>query len=134
MTSESVDKLCQALMAGNFRSVACEWAGISFRAMRDWMQRGKQQKKGKFRDFRRRVLEAEKQAEIRVVGLVMKAAAEDPKHGQWWLERKFPERWGRKDVRVVGDSKRPIQIESKPLAQLTRDELLAIASLPDATE
>jgi len=27
----------------------------------------------------------------------MKAAEEDPKHAEWWLERKHPERWGRKE-------------------------------------
>lgn len=121
-----MDKLCQALAAGNFRNVAAEWSGIGVRTFRDWMKRGKEQKTGPYRDFRRRVLEAEKQAEIRVVGLVMKAAAEDPKHGEWWLERKFPERWGRRDVRVVGDDKRPVSV-SHGLGQLTRDELLAIA-------
>jgi hypothetical protein len=97
MTPEAVDRICQALSEGNYRNVAAEWAGVSPRVMREWMAKGRAEKKGPHRDFRRRVLEAEKQAEIRCVGLIMKAAAEDAKHAQWWLERKFPSRWARKD-------------------------------------
>jgi hypothetical protein len=33
---------------------------------------------------------------MRCVALVMKAAAEDARHAEWWLERKYPQRWGRK--------------------------------------
>lgn len=96
LSAEVMDKLCQALSAGNFRTPAAEWAGIAASTFHEWMRRGKEEKAGEYRDFRRRVIEAEKSAEIRAVGLVMKAAAEDARHAEWWLERKFNARWGRK--------------------------------------
>ena len=114
LSSEVVDRICQALAAGNYRGVAAQWAGVSQRVMREWMARGKEEKKGPYRDFRRRVLEAEKSAEIRAVGLVMKAAQEDARHAQWWLERKFNARWGRKDAtKVTGEVKATVSVGSE---------------------
>lgn len=113
LTQETTDRLLSALRAGNFRNVAAEWAGISDRVFREWMAKGEASRRGPFVDFRRRVLEAERAAEIRAVGLVMKAAEEDPKHAEWWLERKFPERWGRRDkMEVSGSGGGPIQLGS----------------------
>lgn len=133
MQPEAVDRLLKALAAGNWRGVACEWAGIGERTFREWMSKGEGQKVGRFRDFRRRVLEAEQSAEIRAVGLVMKAAEEDARHAEWFLERKFPERWGRKDRHeLTGAGGGPVVTES--LSQLSREELLSIAALPDLDE
>lgn len=127
MTPEVVDKLLQALRAGNFRNVAAEWAGIEDRTLRNWMAKGQAEKKGRHRDFFRRVMEAEQAAEIRAVGLLMKAAENDAKHAAWWLERKFPERWGRKDRHeVTGANGGPMQTESA-VAALTTAELRKLA-------
>jgi hypothetical protein len=132
MKPEAVDRLLKALAAGNWRGVACEWAGIGERTFREWMSKGEGQKVGRFRDFRRRVLEAEQSAEIRAVGLVMKAAEADARHAEWFLERKFPERWGRKDRHeLTGAGGGTVQTAS--LEQLSREELLAIARLPDSS-
>jgi transposase len=129
MQPQLVDRLCEALGNGNWREVACAWAGISSSTFRNWMAKGEAEKVGRFRDFRRRVLEAEQSAEIRAVQLVMQAAENDARHAEWFLERKFPERWGRKDRHeLTGAGGGPVVTES--LSQLSREELLAIASLP----
>jgi hypothetical protein len=39
------------------------------------------------------MLEAERGAEIYALAQVMKHAAADPRHAEWFLARKFPERW-----------------------------------------
>lgn len=131
LSDEVVEKLCQALSAGNYRNVAAEWAGISARVLREWMRRGKEQKAGPFRDFRRRVLEAEKAAEIRAVGLIMKAAQDDPRHAEWWLERKFNDRWGRKDTTRLSGGATPIRVEAKTHAapRVSHASLTEIASI-----
>lgn len=90
-------KVLEALRGGNFRQTAALYAGISPSTLRVWMKRGKDEPKSEFGNFRRRVREAEQAAQIRAVALVLKAAAEDARHAEWWLERKFPELWGRKD-------------------------------------
>jgi hypothetical protein len=77
-------------------------------------------------------LEAERAAEIRLVALVIKAAADDPRHAEWWLARKFPGRWAdrsrvRADVAVAGRGGGPVEVrgfESAPA-----DTLLEIVRL-----
>lgn len=135
LSPEVVDKLCQALSAGNYRNVAAEWAGISQSTLRHWMQTGKEQKAGPYRDFRRRVLEAEKAAEIRAVGLVMQAAKDDARHAEWWLERKFNARWGRKDTTKLTGGKDAIKVETRRIEEiLTEEQLIALAKQPDVPE
>ncbi len=97
LTPEVQARIVQAISGGNFRQVAAEWAGVSAKTLREWMARGAKAKTGPFAEFRAAVLEAERAAEIRMVALVMKAAADDPKHAEWWLERKCPSRWARRD-------------------------------------
>jgi hypothetical protein len=43
------------------------------------------------------VVRAERDAEIAMGALVCAAAKVDAKHAEWWLERKFPKRWGRRN-------------------------------------
>lgn len=106
LTPECQQKVVDAIRGGNYREVAAEWAGIAPETLTRWMSR----KGHPYEGFRQAVLEAEKAAEIRMVALVMKAAAEDPKHAEWWLERKFHERWGRQD-RVQVNQPRPLVVE-----------------------
>lgn len=85
------------LEGGNFREVAAELAGVDKATMRRWVQRGRREPSGLWGSFARRVREAERRAEANMLRIVVLGAAEDPKHAEWFLERKFPERWGRKD-------------------------------------
>jgi len=113
LTPEVADRICQAIAGGNYREVAAAWAGIGERTLRDWMRRG-ENPRSVYHDFRRRVLEAEQAAEIRAVGLIMASAAKDPKHAEWWLQRKHPERWGRKDrlqTEITGPGGGPIGVD-----------------------
>jgi hypothetical protein len=96
LNDEVSDRIITSIKAGNFRNTAALWAGVGDRTMRDWMSRGERKPKSPFGSFRRRVIEAEKAAEMRAVALIMKAAAGDAKHAEWWLERKYPQRWGRR--------------------------------------
>lgn len=92
-TPELTAKVVEAIRAGNFREVAAQWVGVSPANLSRWMTRPGEP----YETFRQAVLEAEQLAEIDAVALIMKAAKGDAKHAQWWLERKFPSRWGRKD-------------------------------------
>ena len=101
LTPEVEERIVSSIKSGNFRNTAAKWAGIDERTLRRWMRAGSKSRKGPFKDFVRRVLEAEKAAEMRCVALVMKAASGDAKHAEWWLERKYPQRWGRKERHEV---------------------------------
>ena len=101
LTPEVQRKICDAVSGGNFRNVAARWAGVPLSTFWHWCQQGKAATKGRKREFWEALLEAEKAAEIRAVALIMKAAQDDAKHAQWWLERKHHKRWGRKDLHKV---------------------------------
>lgn len=92
LTPELQTKIVAAIRQGNYREVAAQWAGIAPETFCRWMKRPERI----YADFRQAVLEAEKAAEIQAVARIMRAAAEDPKYAQWWLERKFPQRWARR--------------------------------------
>ena len=94
-TPELREKICMVIRVGNFRDVASEWAGVKLRTFRRWCRLGRKATRGPYRDFWHAVLEAEKSAEILCVKYVMDGAKRDPKHAEWWLERKYPERWAR---------------------------------------
>lgn len=112
LTPETQAKICAAIRGGNYRQVAAQWAGINRVQFSRWMKRGEKETSGIHRDFRNAVLEAERAAEIAAVALVMKAASEDPKHAQWWLERKCHTRWGRKDrTEITGRNNGPVMMQ-----------------------
>jgi transposase-like protein len=108
LTVEVQMRVCEALRGGNYRDVAAQWAGISPSTLAKWLKK----KDEKHLAFQRAVEEAERAAEVRAVAIVMKAASSEPRHAQWWLERKYPERWGRRDRHeVMGDGGGPVRVE-----------------------
>lgn len=123
LTPQVQERILEAVRAGNFREVAAHYAGVGAQTLSRWMGRQREP----YASFRQALLDAEAHAEIRAVALILKAAAEDPKHAEWWLERKFPERWGRRerlDVRV--DVEHRIRLMARDLG-LDEDEAVAEA-------
>lgn len=117
LAPEVQEKILTALRAGNWRGVACTWAGIAQRTFREWMAHGKAHPESAHGAFRRQVLEAEKSAEMRMVALVMKAAVGDARHAEWWLERKANPRWGRRDkLEHAGAGGGPLEVVVRVLA------------------
>jgi len=111
LTAEVQATIVAALRDGNYREVAARVAGISPSVMRQWMRLGRDGDK-KYRDFLAAVLEAEQAAEMAMVSHIIRGAAQDPRHAQWWLARKFPERWG--------DHRRELQDLAKRLHALEK--------------
>lgn len=96
LTEELILGICQAILDGNFRYVAAAKFKISPSALRRWLQLGKKFPDGIYGQLLALVRESEATAEATFVKAVTAAgAADDPKYLCWWLERKFPQRWGR---------------------------------------
>ena len=91
------ERIVQAIRAGNFTGVAAGYAGIGRRTFYRWMQWGEQNKSPEYRAFWEEVKDAEYEAEVRAVAMVQKHMADSWQAAMTYLERKFPERWGRKD-------------------------------------
>lgn len=103
LTPEVQQKIVAAIAGGSYPEIASEWAGVSYSTMRTWMKKNREP----YLSFARAVTEAEKQAEIVLVDLIMKDAQKDAKSAQWLLERKYSERWGKKERLEIG----PIKLE-----------------------
>ena len=92
-TEETRKKILWALRLGNYRKTSAEYAGISERTLGDWLYKGSEEKNGEYADFCNDVLEAERAAEVRALGVIQQAASRDWKAAAWFLERKFPGRY-----------------------------------------
>jgi hypothetical protein len=95
LTEELIEAAGLLVIRGNFRSTVARGLSIGQRTFRRWMRMGKEHPDGLYGKFRRVVLQCEATAEERALEQVMQAGRDDPKYLCWWLERKFPQRWGR---------------------------------------
>src|SRR5262245_49105628 len=72
-------KILTAVRGGNHLKVACRFAGVATRTFNGWCKRGREEESGPYRDFWLDLQQAETEAEIKLVLLIMKAAGDDPK-------------------------------------------------------
>jgi len=130
LSPEVENKILEVLREGNFREVAARAAGITGRTLKRWMAAGKDEPEGPFGAFHRAVLEAEKDAEEKAVRTIRAAGEKDWRALAFFLERRFPERWGRRDPRIELTGKNGAPIEMEMLHGLTDEERIArISSL-----
>lgn len=92
-TNETIEILTNSLSEGATRSKACELAGISLRTLYNWLK-----------DVE--VAEKIKQAEgigmdyIKHLCIERIINAKQWQASAWWLERNYPEQFGKRDVTV----------------------------------
>ena len=143
LTPKLQDEIIKVIRSGNYIETACAYVGINKSTFYDWLKRGAREKdrvaknpKAKVRkdeqpfvDFSNEVEKALAHAEIRDVAIIGKAAEENWQAAAWRLERKFPDRWGRKDKYALEHSGKdggPIETSHKEeldLSNLTDKEL-----------
>ena len=97
LNAEMQEKIVSAIRAGNYAKVAAAYAGINVGTFYEWMQKGRTQKTGKYAEFHDAVKLAESQAEVRAVAMVQKSMDNNWATAMTYLERKHPDRWGRRD-------------------------------------
>jgi len=116
LTPEIQKKIIEAIKAGNYYEAACAYAGVSYSTLRGWIVKGEKAKSGKYLKFLEAVRQAEAEAEARIVLQWQKAMPEDWRAAQAFLERRYPERWGKKETHVVegGDKNKPIILKFLP--------------------
>ena len=117
LTPELQDKIVSAIRAGNYAMVAAEYAGISTTTFYRWLQQGAEAKSGIYKDFRDAVKKAESDAEVRAVAIIQKHMEGNWQAAMTYLERKHPNRWGRRDR---------LRLDVNPKDEL--QELLAVSA------
>lgn len=125
LTPEVTKKLLDAIRMGNYYNAACAYAGINYDTFRRWMGKGEQAKSGEFYEFFVLVGNSEHEAEARIVGLWVKQIPEDWHAAQAFLERRYPDRWGKKETKIIegGDEDKPIRLSflKVKLDEITED-------------
>lgn len=116
LTQEVQDRIMSAVQAGNYLDTAANFAGIDGSTMRRWVQKGDAPSaKEPYRSFCTALKSARAAAEVRSVALIQQAATGGTwQAAAWYLERSYPERWGRTRVEVTGGTSgdsSPIRVE-----------------------
>lgn len=118
LTDEVQRAICRGIRMGNYIETAALLAGVSKQTFYTWVKKGHAEREagrnGKYARFLDAVEKAQAEAEALDLAIITKAARE----GQWqaaaWrLERKFPDRWGRRkyEVEHTGKDGGPVQVE-----------------------
>lgn len=96
LTEETKKRLFQAIQLGCTYEHACDFAGISYQTMRNWIKKGEKATKGKFFDFVADLKKAEGKAVVGWLAHIEKAAKEGTwQAAAWKLERRYPKLWGK---------------------------------------
>lgn len=106
LTPETKARLLEAIRRGNYYEVACSYAGISYSIFRKWLIQGEQDGEGPYFELLQDVKRAEHEAEMALVEQWRRAMPEDWKAIATFLERRHPDRWGKRDRLGVDHSGR----------------------------
>lgn len=98
---ETVQRITQALRAGNTRRAACAYANIDQSTFANWLKQNS--------DFSDAVEKAEGDAEVRNVSIIQKAADTTWQAAAWWLERKHKAEWSSR-VEQTGADGSPVKV------------------------
>ena len=111
-----VDRLA-TILGVNRRSAiraieAAEAAGVDYGTFNDWMHKGEQEERGKFRQFNQQVRKAEAECRLNFTRVIQRAAAQgDWKAAEAYLKRRDRSNWGDNvDVTSGGDKITEIRV------------------------
>lgn len=88
-------------MAGHYREVACKLEGIG-KVLLNWLKRGERERSGIYYELYLAV----ERAEVFHLKNIETALAKSWFASAWFLERKHPERWGKREVPPADDGPR----------------------------
>lgn len=115
LTPELQEKIVAIVRKGNFRVVAAEACGIGESTLSEWIARGEGRDKDRpqtpeYAAFAAAIKAAEAEAEIAAMAVIESAGLETWQAAAWYLERKFPGRWGKREKHELsGPNDGPIQ-------------------------
>lgn len=110
LTPEVQDRIILSLRAGNYLETACKANGITKATLYNWLDRASRHKEPLFLAFLDAVEKAQSEAEQRDVALIAQAAQTQWQAAAWRLERKFPDRWGRREHMTVATENQELPV------------------------
>lgn len=132
LTPELIENAAKLIAGGNYASTVFQMLGIGESTWYEWLQRGREGKrKSIYTEFAEAIKKAEVAAELRAVSGIMAAGRRNWTAYAWYLERKFPDRWGQKtkvQQEISGPEGKPIQMEVD-LSRLSDKELRDLVAI-----
>jgi transposase len=101
LDADTSERICQAIRGGNYIETAAAIAGIHRDTLYSWLKRGRTEEEGIHRDFVEEIDQALALAEKNALQTIEKASVDHWQAAAWRLERRFPERWGRKRLEIT---------------------------------
>lgn len=118
-----VNRLCQALLAGNTIKNSCKLSGVDVSDFYRWMRDGVDAPEDSVpRTFFLRASAAMAEAEHRNVMLIQKAATRSWQAAAWFLERRNPEAYGRRERVEVANADGEVFVTGTASDQVLNDE------------
>ena len=115
LTPEMKELIIKYILSGNYIEVAALAAGISKVTLYSWIKRGRmareQGRRNIYRDFLNAIEQAFAKSEAHDVYNIAQAAETQWQASAWRLERKFPERWGKR-IKIAGDQDAPLILKT----------------------
>jgi len=122
---EIAEKIVNFLRAGAFIETAAAAAGITKKTFYTWLKRGARAETGLLREFSDAVAEAQGTFEVMATAGIAGAAQDGNWQAwAWLLERKFPQRWGKK-LEVSGAGGGPIDVRFRGAARAKLEAAIA---------
>lgn len=122
---------------GNYIAVAAQSAGINKSTHSRWMSKGRNDiDRGEdtiYSQYFEAVTTARAKAEVQNVFVIKSATHDTWQAAAWWLERTFPDRWGRRDrmsLEHTGRDGGPIEV-GMDLSKLSDKELDFLSKIVD---
>jgi hypothetical protein len=100
LTPELIEKIADVVRAGNYIDTAAVFCGVSKASLHDWMKRGHEQKRGRYRDFLDAMEQAQATADVRDHANITKAGGRDWRASAEHLRLRHPNRYAKKTVDV----------------------------------
>ena len=95
LTDAVTREVATLVQAGNYMETAAACVGVPPQTMREWLRKGRDQKRGLYSRFHSALKEAEARAEATSVARIRAHGEKSWQALAWYLERKHHTRWGR---------------------------------------
>lgn len=147
LDDDLISRLADVVRAGNYIDVAASYLGISRQSFYRWMREGRDidrtiesgaATEDSLDDYSRLRLRLSREldlalatAEVRDLALIGRAAEENWTAAAWRLERKYPDRYGKR-VAVANADGQPFRVQATPMfdpSKLSDDELDTLIDL-----
>ena len=129
LCAEIQELLVAYIVAGNYVETAAAAAGISKNTLYDWLKRGAADSSGIYKEFSDAINKAVATSEIAELEKLERHSRETWQAAAWRLERRFPDKWGRKekiqaDITSQHTEREEVVFEQKLTADPEARELL----------